>query len=195
MSEMLEASCMLKTSTENSLIIIDELGRGTSTSEGFGIAWAIAEHIAREIKAFCLFATHFHEMTLMEREIAGVRNYYVSCVLLDNKITMQYKVRPGAVDRSYGLLVAEMLKFPKEVIDDAKLKASELETFEHNLEAQMMEEELPMFKDFNDEFLYRVKNSTIVAKERVVNAAEKWDEELAKIKDEKKRKDLVQKRK
>jgi DNA mismatch repair protein MSH2 len=106
MSEMLEASCMLKTATPRSLIIIDELGRGTSTSEGFGIAWAIAEHIAEKLKSWCLFATHFHEMTMMENEIQGVKNYFVSCLTNENKITMQYKVKEGAVDRSYGLLVA-----------------------------------------------------------------------------------------
>lgn len=88
MSEMLEASCMLKTATQKSLIIIDELGRGTSTSEGFGIAWAIAEYIAQNIQAYCLFATHFHEMTLMEDEIPCVKNFFVSCITLDDKITM-----------------------------------------------------------------------------------------------------------
>lgn len=131
MSEMLEASCMLKTASERSLIIIDELGRGTSTSEGFGIAWSIAEYIANEIKCFCLFATHFHEMTLMENESDCIKNYNVSCLITDdNKITMQYKVRRGAADRSYGLLVAEMLKFPEEVLNDAKQKAAELESFQ-----------------------------------------------------------------
>ena len=80
MSEMLEASCMLKIATEKSLLIVDELGRGTSTTEGFGIAWGIAEYIVKQIKGFCLFATHFHEMTTMEHHFQGVKNFYVSAV-------------------------------------------------------------------------------------------------------------------
>ncbi|CAD8043757.1 unnamed protein product [Paramecium primaurelia] len=195
MSEMLEASCMLKTAKPDSLIIIDELGRGTSTSEGFGIAWAIAEHIAKQIQSYCLFATHFHEMTLMEHEIPGVKNYYVSCVTEDDKITMQYKVRYGAVDRSYGLLVAEMLKFPKEVIDDAKQKALELETFEHNLESNFIDEEVPIFNTIDDELQYKVRNSTLQAKERVIKEAEKWKNDLNNEKNPQKRKEIIEKRK
>jgi len=127
MSEMIEASCMLKTATERSFIIMDELGRGTSTDEGFGLAWAIAEHIATDLKSLCLFATHFHEMTQMEAEIPSVKNLYVSALAEGDQLTMLYKVQEGVIDRSYGIHVAEMLKFPESVIKQAKQIAQALE--------------------------------------------------------------------
>ena len=88
MAEMLEASCMLKTATRNSFIIRDELGRGTSTNEGFGLAWAIAEYLATDIDCLCLFATHFHEMTSMEAELPNVMNLYVSALAEGDKLTI-----------------------------------------------------------------------------------------------------------
>ena len=119
MAEMLEASCMLNTATKNSFIIMDELGRGTSTADGFGLAWAIAEHIAQEIGCYCLFATHFHEMTGMQRELPNVKNFFVSAHASGGNLTMLYKVKEGVIDRSYGIHVAEILKFPKEILDEA----------------------------------------------------------------------------
>ena len=130
MAEMLEASCMLKTATENSFIIMDELGRGTSTNEGFGFAWAIAEYLAKEINCLCLFATHFHEMTDMEKELPNVKNLYVSALAEGEKLTMLYKIKEGVIDRSYGIHVAEMLKFPEEVLSEARQLAEELENFQ-----------------------------------------------------------------
>ena len=108
---------------------MDELGRGTSTDEGFGLAWAIAEYLATEINCYTLFATHFHEMTEMEKELPNVKNLFVSADTSGDTLTMLYKVNEGVIDRSYGIHVMEMLKFPQSVVADANKMASELEDF------------------------------------------------------------------
>lgn len=116
MSEMLETACMLKTATPSSLVLIDELGRGTSTHEGFGIAWAICEHLHKNINPYCLFATHFHEMTKMPEEINGVVNMCANCHLEKNQLKMEYKIELGQISRSYGIDLAESIGLPREVI-------------------------------------------------------------------------------
>lgn len=120
MVEMSEVSNILNNATENSLLILDEIGRGTSTYDGLSIAWSVVEYITKKIKAKTLFATHYHELSELESKLKSVKNYRILIKEADDKIIFLRKIAEGSVDRSYGIQVANLAGLPGEVIARAK---------------------------------------------------------------------------
>ena len=160
MVEMWEVSNILKNATENSLVLLDEVGRGTSTYDGLSIAWSVIEYICKNKNLRCktLFATHYHELTKLEEEIKGVKNYSVAVKEVDNNIIFLRKIIEGGADQSYGIEVAKLAGIPKEVIDRAKeiLEKLERESSKDNISLALKEvntskeEEIACFKEVSE---------------------------------------------
>ncbi|MEG2893918.1 MAG: DNA mismatch repair protein MutS, partial [Clostridium sp.] len=127
MVEMSEVSNILSNATKNSLVILDEVGRGTSTYDGLSIAWAVVDYIARKIGSKTLFATHYHELTELENIITGVKNYSISVKEHGEDIIFLRKIVQGGADKSYGVQVAKLAGLPSEVIDLSKALLVKLE--------------------------------------------------------------------
>ena len=119
MIEMMESSRAIKNATKNSLILFDELGRGTATFDGMSLAEAILEYIAKKIKCKTLFSTHYHELTDMEKTLSNLQNKHVSAIEENGNIIFLHKVKDGSVDKSYGINVAKLAGLPDEVIKRA----------------------------------------------------------------------------
>ncbi|MPN32312.1 DNA mismatch repair protein MutS [bioreactor metagenome] len=133
MVEMNEVANILNNSTKNSLLILDEIGRGTSTFDGLSIAWAVLEYIAdkKQIGAKTLFATHYHELTELEGKLPGVKNYCISVQEQGEDIIFLRKIKRGGADHSYGVQVARLAGLPQKVIKRAnailkKLNAADI---------------------------------------------------------------------
>ncbi len=120
MVEMTETALILNTATERSLVILDEIGRGTSTYDGLALAWAVIEYLHQRLRAKTLFATHYHELTALEDSLAGVRNLHVAVKESGDQIVFLRKVSPGAAERSFGIEVARLAALPPAVIERAK---------------------------------------------------------------------------
>jgi DNA mismatch repair protein MutS len=126
MVEMTEAANILNNATDRSVVILDEIGRGTSTLDGLSLAWAISEHIALEVRSRTLFATHYHELTDLARRIAGVRNFNVAVREWGDQVVFLHQIVEGGTDRSYGIHVARLAGVPPEVLARAGQLLSEL---------------------------------------------------------------------
>ena len=127
MVEMHETANILHNATPRSLVLMDEVGRGTSTFDGLSLAWSCAEHLATEIKAMVLFATHYFELTTLPERIQGIRNVHLTAIEHHDSIVFMHEVREGAANQSYGLQVAQLAGVPTEVIHRAREKLVQLE--------------------------------------------------------------------
>jgi DNA mismatch repair protein MutS len=137
MVEMTETAAILHTATPRSLILLDEVGRGTATYDGLAIAWAAIEYLHARTRAKTLFATHYFELTELAEQLAGVKNYHVSVKETGSGIVFLRKVEPGAADRSYGIEVAKLAGLPEVVVRRAREVLAEHENAEARLSAQI----------------------------------------------------------
>jgi len=131
MVEMTETAAILNTATPRSLVLLDEVGRGTSTYDGLAIAWAVVEYLHARTRARTLFATHYHELTELESLLESVKNYHVAVKEAGGNVVFLRKVEPGAADKSYGIEVAKLAGLPPEVIARAREVLTEHESAEH----------------------------------------------------------------
>src|SRR3989441_7401530 len=137
MVEMTETAVILNTATPRSLIVLDEIGRGTSTYDGLALAWAVVEHIHRNIRAKTLFATHYHELTELAAQLEGVRNLHVSVKESADQILFLRRVEPGAADKSYGIEVARLAALPMSGIERARQVLATHESAEHTVTEEL----------------------------------------------------------
>lgn len=127
MVEMSEVALILRTATKNSLIILDEVGRGTSTYDGLGIAWAVVEYIATKLKAKTLFATHYHELSELEGVVEGVKNYKITVKEINGSIMFLRRIMRGSANKSFGIEVASLAGVPEQITKRAKVILKNLE--------------------------------------------------------------------
>ena len=144
MVEMLEANNALRYANENSLILFDEIGRGTATFDGMAIAQAMIEYIAKNIHCMTLFSTHYHELTFLEDKGLGIQNVHASARVDNDHLVFEYLIKKGKSNKSYGVNVAKLAKLPDEVIQRANRVLETLE--ENNVEDRLVEEKVTIIK-------------------------------------------------
>src|SRR5579871_4964774 len=165
MVEMTETAVILNTATARSLIVLDEIGRGTATYDGLALAWAVIEHIHRQIRAKTIFATHYHELTELAAQLDGVRNLHVSVKESGDQILFLRRVEPGSADRSYGIEVARLAALPMSVIERARQILALHESAEHTVTEELVPSAAPMqiqlFEPVNYEIADRIRKLNV----------------------------------
>ena len=144
MVEMTEVATILLHATKDSLLVLDEVGRGTSTYDGLSIAWSVIEYLVANVRAKTLFSTHYHELTELEESLYGVKNYKVTVKELNGIVVFLRKIVRGGANRSFGIEVASLAGVPKEVTDRAKRILKSLEKNDiarGKLKVELIEEE------------------------------------------------------
>jgi len=159
--EMTETAMILNSATAQSLIVLDEIGRGTATFDGLSIAWAVIEHIQSQIRAKTLFATHYHELTELADLLPGIRNYHVTVKEAENRIIFLRTIEAGPADRSYGIEVARLAGIPVDVTTRAREILKKHEESEHHLsdnltvrakrKTRIVVDQLPLFTAMEEE--------------------------------------------
>ncbi len=164
MVEMMETAAILNTATPDSLIVLDEIGRGTATYDGLALAWAVVEYIHEKVRAKTLFATHYHELTELAGELEGVHNLRVSVKESGDRIIFLRRVEPGSADRSYGIEVARLAGLPLAVIERARQILALHEKTEHQVTAELSPRpetrpvQIRLFEPVNHEIAERIRN-------------------------------------
>ncbi len=163
MVEMTEAANILNNATENSLVLMDEIGRGTSTFDGLSLAWAFAEFLAIKKQAFTLFATHYFELTALPEKISTIANVHINAIEHGDKIVFLHTVKDGPANQSYGLQVAQLAGVPKNVISQARKKLHQLELDAR--QAPQHGQTMSLDLSFADEVIGEVDKLDMVAEE------------------------------
>lgn len=158
MVEMTEAANILNNATENSLVLMDEIGRGTSTFDGLSLAFSIAADLAERIQAFTLFATHYFELTTLPEKISSITNVHLDATEYKDEIIFMHKVQEGPANQSYGLQVASLAGVPKQTIKAAKQKLNELENQTATTQHQPQQNDLFLFNAPESEALNKLKD-------------------------------------
>ena len=150
MVEMMEANQALRHATPNSLILFDELGRGTATYDGMALAQAIIEYIHKEVHAKTLFSTHYHELTVLDEELAHLRNVHVGAVEKEGEVVFLHKMMEGPADKSYGIHVAKIAGLPSALLQRAATILKALEEHEPTVQPKPVVEESQQLSLFSE---------------------------------------------